>query len=153
MPEGCAWNRAGGVAERWKIHLLWKASRPIIFSSTYQKWQFVTWTTAWRAWLSPQNGISGSLISNIFDLIFQFISGCRVFICWWGGSGMVMSEGGGSEDELITLALARQIGYTVFYHSWLCFTCLNVPVLMMWSGMSLANSNNPERNKLRDLLQ
>lgn len=37
MPEGCAWNIAGGVA-RWKIHL---SSQLVIFSSTYQKWQLV----------------------------------------------------------------------------------------------------------------
>lgn len=46
----------------------------------------------WGEQLSPQNGISGPLKLNIFDLLLHFISGRRVSICPWGGSRVTMSE-------------------------------------------------------------
>lgn len=98
--------------------------------------------------LSPPNGISGQLISNIFDLFFRYISWCLVFICQWGGSEVMGSEGDRIRLNLSPCLWPDRSG-RVFRHSWLCFICLNVLVLMVWYGESQANSNSPERNKLR----
>lgn len=152
MPEGRAWNIAGGVA-RWKIYLCGGASQPVIFSSTYQKWQFVTRKEMYSVQLSPRSGISGSLASNIFDpplSVYIWMSWRYLPPRWEWSDG---ERRGPSRDELITLSLARRIGYMeCFAIAGSAFACLNVPVLMVWYGGSQANSNSPERNKLWDFL-
>lgn len=146
MPEGCAWNIAGGVA-RWKIYLC-EGLPSQLYSVAHTRNDSLLLGQMLGEQLSPQNGISGRLNSNIFDLFFRFISRCRVFISRWGGSGVTVRG-----EDWIRMNLSPCLSGGGFPRSWLCFTCLNVPVVMAWYSVSQANSNSPGRNKPKDFLQ
>lgn len=135
MPESCAWNIAGGVA-RWKIYLLWKRLSSQLYSVAHTRNDSLFLGQMLWEQLSPLNGTFGQL-EHLWCLYLKFMCACRVFICAWGGSWVTVS--GGERIRMnLSLCLWPDRSCGGFHHSWLCFTCLNVPVLMVWYGVSQA---------------
>lgn len=91
---GCVWNIAGGVV-RWKIYCEGLSSQLYLVAHTRNE----TFTSEWYFWPAQHK--------HLWSLFFQFISGCHVFICQWGGSEVTVSEG-----DWITMNLSPCFGRT-----------------------------------------